>query len=44
MFVNSVFYCDIDVENMKEGGTTIVLTDHDINHIHDQLTSFLYDN
>ena len=42
--VNSVFYCDINIENMKEGGTTIVLTDHDINHIHDQLTSFLCDN
>ena len=42
--VNSVFYCDIDIEKMSEGDTTIVLTDHDINHIHDQLTSFLHDN
>ena len=43
--VGSVFYCDIDItERMEEGGTTVVLTDHDINHIHEQLTSFLYDN
>ena len=41
--VGSVFYCDIDItERMEEGGTTVVLTDHDINHIHEQLTSFLY--
>ena len=32
------FYCDIDVtDRMEEGCTTVVLTDHDINHIHDQL-------
>ena len=38
--VGSVFYCDIDItERMEEGGTTVVLTDHDItcNHIHEQL-------
>lgn len=43
--VHSVFYCGIDMTGrLQEGGTTVVLTDHDINRIHDQLTSFLYDN